>query len=303
MTQLTTPPITLRSDTLCLELDPEKGGRINRLTIDNPEGQPRDLLHHDEKIGASFVMAPWTNRIENARFAFQGTEHAIGANHPDGTAIHGTARELPWTVGDRTPVSARLTLDTRNVPLGASTSFPFRYGACQRFELGDDSLTIDLSVTNLGDSPMPAGCGQHPYFSRTLFRSNDLLTIKAPITGHYPSEHQIPTGEPIDDDFCKALRGGDSFIGAELDEVFTMGNAPIELHWSKSDVRLTIEHSESLGHLVVFTPLAAPFVCVEPTTMANNGFNAKDPAKVGVRVLQPGETIETRMTFRITRGG
>jgi len=303
MTQLTTPPINLRCNTLSLELDPQKGGRINRLTLDDSEGKTADILHPDDKIGASFVMAPWTNRIENARFTFRGTEHAIGPNHPDGTAIHGTARELPWTVSDRTPVSARLTLDTRAVPLGASTSFPFHYGASQRFELGDDSLAIDLSITNLGDQPMPAGCGQHPYFSRTLFKSNDLLTIKAPVTGHYPSEHQIPTGEPTDDYFCRALRDGDSFIGSELDGVFTMGDAPIELHWSKSDVRLRIECSESLRHLVVFTPLAAPFVCVEPTTMVNNGFNAKDPARYGVRTLEPGETLESSITLRFTRGG
>lgn len=303
MTQLTTPPITLRCNALSLELDPERGGRINRFTLENPDGQIADILHPDEKIGASFVMAPWSNRIENARFSFRGTEHAIGANHPDGTAIHGTARELPWTISDRTPVSARLTLDTRSVPLGATTSFPFQYGACQRFELGNDSLSIDLSITNLGDIPMPAGCGQHPYFSRTLFKSSDLLTITAPVAGHYPSEHQIPTGEPVDDDFCRALRDGDSFIGSELDEVFTRDNDPITLHWSKSGVRLTLDCSETLTHLVVFTPLAAPFVCVEPTTMANNGFNAEDPARAGVRILDPGETLETRMTMRITQDG
>lgn len=303
MTQLTTPPITLQCSALSLELDPQRGGRISRFTLENSDGQIADILHPDEKIGASFVMAPWTNRVDNARFSFQGTEYELGANHPDGTAIHGTARELPWSISDRSPLSARLTLDTRSVPLGATTSFPFHYGASQRFELGEDSLSIDLSITNLGESPMPCGCGQHPYFSRALFKSNDLLTIKAPVTGHYPSEHQIPTGAPIDDDFCTALREGDSFIGSELDQVFTMNNDPIELHWSKSDVRLSIECSQTLGHLVVFTPLAAPFVCVEPTSMANNGFNAKDPSAVGVRVLDPGETLETSMTLRITQSG
>ncbi len=293
------PPITLNANSLAVTIDPDTGGRLTAFTLKNPTGTQSNILHPHPKSGASFVMAPWTNRVKDAKFTFQGTQYNLGPNHPDSTSIHGVARDLPWTIADRSPVSARLTLDSRAVPMGATTRFPFAFGCVQRFELAPDALTIDLSVTNLDTKPFPAGCGHHPYFSRTLFHSSDVLTIKAPVTGHYPASHQIPTGPPINDDFCAALQSGDSFIGAELDEVFTKANEPIELHWNKSDVRLTIECSASLNHLVVFTPLAAPFVCVEPTTMANDGFNADDLSAAGVQILQPGETLDTRITLQI----
>ena len=295
------PQITMNTDDWTLTIDPDRGGSIVGCTIKGPDDAPHDLLYPHPKAGASFVMAPWSNRISDAQFDFEGQHISLNANHPDGTAIHGVARDLPWTIADRTPVSTRLTLDSRDVPPGASTSFPFSFGCSQRFELTGDGILLDLSVTNLDSRPFPAGCGHHPYFARTLFSSRDQLTIKAPVTGHYPAENQIPTGAPVDDDYCTALRNGDSFVGSELDEVFSNGNAPIELNWDKSGVKLTMECSEALNHLVVFTPLAAPYVCVEPTTMANNGFNAKDPSSVGVRILQPGETLETRIKIHLAK--
>ncbi len=290
------PQITLQAGDWTLTIDPDSGARISSWTITDPDKNTQaHLLHPNPDVGASFVMAPWSNRIADARFSFDGTEHQLKPNHPDGSAIHGVARDLPWAIADRSPVSARLTLDSRTVPVDANSRFPFAFGCAQRFELHPDKLTIDLSVTNLDTKPFPGGCGHHPYFCRSLFHRNDQLTIKAPVRGHYPAEHQIPTGPPKDDDFCAALREGDTFIGSELDEVFTKSHEPIELHWDKSGVRLAIECSETLDHLVVFTPLSAPFVCIEPTTMTNNGFNAKATNTAEVRVLQPGETVQTSL--------
>ena len=296
------PQITMNAADLTLTIDPDSGARITALTLTNPaDNTQTPLLHPSDDPGASFAMAPWSNRIADARFRFDGAEHQLRANHPDGSSIHGIARDLPWTIADRSPISARLTLDSRTVPIDAASRFPFAFGCVQRFELHPDALTIDLSVTNLDTKPFPAGCGHHPYFRRTLFHGSDQLTIAAPVTGQYPSTHQIPTGPPIDNELCQTLRAGNSFIDTEHDTVFTRDDGPITLHWNKSNITVEIECSQSLGHLVLFTPLAAPFVCVEPTTIANNGFNADDPSKAGVQTLQPGETLDTRMTLKIKR--
>lgn len=250
-------------------------------------------------------MLPWTNRVAGARFSFDGKDYALSPNHPDGTAIHGIGRDHPWSILDRSPFSARMALDSRLIERPAC---PFDFGALFRVELIGSSVQIELSVTNLGDHPMPCGLGHHPYFMRTLFDPDDQLSIRANVGGRYPCQDQIPTGAMVNDEVSRSLRAGGPIGNPDLDDVFGGFDGSAELTWDASKVRCTIECSDALGHLVVFTPRVAdsdqtppppqPWVCVEPVSMVNDGFNRfEDQQGTGVRVLGPGETLASTMTL------
>ena len=54
-------------------------------------------------------MAPWTGRVRDGRFTFDGVAYQLPLNKPP-HAIHGTARDHPWTVdasGDSSAVLAQ----------------------------------------------------------------------------------------------------------------------------------------------------------------------------------------------------
>src|SRR5437762_2135694 len=53
----------------------------------------------------SYPLLPWTNRIPDGVFTFEGVEHHVEVNWIDGTALHGLAADVPWTV-DAGPADA-----------------------------------------------------------------------------------------------------------------------------------------------------------------------------------------------------
>ncbi len=294
-------PIELANQTVRVVIDPSNGCRVDALEIRDPNGGWHGVLRSGADGVGSFVMVPWTNRIKDASFGFDNQSHKLIPNHPDGTAIHGIGRDHAWVIGDRSPFSARFAFDSR---LAEGLNFPFGFGAVMRVEISKSGLEIDLDLTNLGSVPMPGGVGHHPYFMRALWDQGDELKVKADVGGRYPCVDQIPIGAMVDDDVSGGLRAGGAIGNPGLDDVFGGFGGNAELVWDKSGVRCLMECSESLGHLVVFTPRDAdgdppppmPWVCVEPMSMVNDGFNsdAGDDA-TGVRSLQPGETLATRM--------
>lgn len=308
------PRITLDADPLRVTIDPELGASITDFSIRGFADDRYPLMRRagDPPINpgqaSSFVMAPWTNRIEHAAFGFDGRTHSLRPNFPDRTAIHGVARDAPWRITDRTPVSARMVYDSR---AHEHANYPFPFACVQRFELAPDHLSVELAVANLAGHPIPVTAGHHPFFPRSLFAAGEEPVLTAPVTGRYPSAGCLPTGEPTDDEHCRRLREGAPAGNHGLDDCFAGFGGRCTIEWPMSRVRLTMDCSEAFGHLVVFTPRAsdapgAPplaWFCVEPCTGVNNAFNldARGMTGTGTRVLAPNETLSTRVVYHIER--
>lgn len=297
--------IVLELPTIRLTLSARVGGSIVALEHKDPKGRWADILRrmpddsNNPADAASFLMLPWTNRVRDARFTFQGTHHTLIENHTDHTAIHGVGRDHAWSIVDRSPISARFIY--KHPP---NESFPFAFGGVVRYEIGPDRVEIDLSVTNLDDRPFPAGCGHHPYFHRHLHSDADRVRVRMGIAGRYTCDNCLPIGGIEDDNACALLRSGEALGNPGLDDVFSEYDGTCVLDWVQSGVRCTMTSTDELGHVVVYTPRDADgspneFFCVEPVTMVNDGFNLYEQGEqgTGVRVLQPGETLRTRTTL------
>lgn len=307
--------ITLDADPLRVCVDPALGATLTEFSLRGPCDDRYPLMRRapdapaETAQGASFLMAPWTNRIRDARFGFDGRTHQLRPNFPDGTAIHGVVRDAPWRITDRTPASARMVFDSR---AHEYANFPFAFAAVFRVELAPDELTLDLAVTNLDDRPMPAGCGHHPYFPRALMAAGEDLELTAPVSGRYPAKDCLPTGPARHDAVCDTITRGGPVGNPGLDDVFAGFGGTATLTWPKSRVRMTMRCSEAFNHLVVFTPRLdpadaasppLPWICVEPCTMPNDGFNLMHQGQtdMGVRTLEPGQTLDTKVRFRVER--
>lgn len=294
--------IVLELETIRLTLSPSVGASIVALEHRDPRGRWADVLRRmpsdscDASDAGSFLMLPWTNRVKDARFRFDGSDYPLVANHSDGTAIHGVARDHAWSLIDRSPITARLVYRHH-----ADTSCPFDFGGTVRYEIAPDRVEMDLSVTNLGEQPFPAGCGHHPYFHRRLHSDADQLHVRMDVSGRYMCDDCIPSGERIDDEACTLLRSGGPIGNPGLDDVFAGFGGEAELEWPASGVRMRMRCSEEFGHVVVYTPRlgdgsADAHVCIEPVSMVNDAFNLHERGMggTGVRVVSPGETLRTR---------
>lgn len=241
---------------------------------------------------ACFPLVPYSNRIRDGRFRFAGRHYRLAANF--GTSrhtIHGHGWQRPWRVAAREGDSLALVYEHDG------SEWPQPYRAEQRFELADGTLTVAISVTNVGRGAMPAGLGLHPYFSRT-----PRCTITAGVARMWATDAEVMPTEQV-----APRHGADPNAGLRpqavaLDNCFTGFDGRAVIAWPERRRRLTLEADPALAFLVVFTPPGADFFCVEPISHCTDAVNlaATGRGDTGIRTLAPGERFAARVRFRPT---
>jgi aldose 1-epimerase len=164
------------------------------------------------------VLVPWPNRLADGRYRFDGVDHQVALTEPDkANAIHGFLRWRSWRASERTP--SRVVVRTRLHPM---VGYPFCLDVSVAYELGDGGLVVATTATNVGGTPCPYGCGQHPYLSPgTGLIDACTLQLAARTRILTDNERQLPTGRervagtPFD--FSAGKRLGDQ----KLDFAFT----------------------------------------------------------------------------------
>lgn len=285
--------VSIESGPYRLELCPTLGGCITAFRFEDIDlmrpateeywatGEPR--------AAASFPLVPFSNRIADGRTEFEGETYQFPINMPpEPHTIHGDGWTSAWTIETAGP--------TRAVLSHAPDDTPFAYAARQIFELGDNGLKASLELTNTRDKKIPAGFGHHPYFPRT-----DDLTLEMPLSEVWlPDDQKLPDRKvPLPDawDFRSPKRLAPL---TDLDHDFTGGDVSAVMHWPKRGIRLDITSDPIFRHMVVFVPPDRDYVCVEPVTHVANAVNmmASGDQDTGIRILEPGETIEGSMRFQ-----
>src|SRR5262245_28978782 len=128
--------LSLRAGRLRLDLAPQAGGSIARFTADGSfdllRPTPAEALAAGQGIESScYPLVPFSGRIANGRFSFDGVEVVLqpnwsGSRHP----IHGDGWMRPWTVERSDERSADIVYEH-----DARAGWPFRYRARQVFRL------------------------------------------------------------------------------------------------------------------------------------------------------------------------
>jgi len=261
-----------------LVLAPGVGGAIAAFTVDG-----RDVLRPmtegatDALLTASFPLVPFCNRIPDGRFVFEGREVVLPPNlgdHPH--TLHGQGWRAVWTVETAKDGEALLSYDH------APDAWPWAYRAEQRFVLSEAGFRAELTVTNTGDAPMPAGLGFHPYFPRrpgeTLTAVNDgvwLIDSDVLPTTHHPGpwEADWAAGAAVEGhgliDHC--------YTGWGQRAVLSAPGAP--------DTVITA--SATCRWLHVYVPPGERYLCVEPCASRPNPFGQ---GETGMVTLAPGES-------------
>ncbi|HVP31165.1 MAG TPA: aldose 1-epimerase [Myxococcota bacterium] len=294
----------IASETLRLRLAPALGGSVLAFELHRggvwlPLWRPTPPAPERANQCASYVLAPYSNRIRDGRFSFEGRSYQL--RHVERDALHGDAHHRPWQIVETGATRVRLRLETRSFP---DFDFPFPFSVEASYALEGVTLGARLVLTNQGASRMPAGLGFHPYFLRALDGGASEVELETKLGGIYPGEPPVPmlpTGPPRplppELDFSRSRP-----LEAVLDDCFSGWDGRARIAWPRSGVGATLEASARCRHLVIYSPAGQPFFAFEPVTNANDGFNllARGGYDDGVVVLAPGEALEAGFTLRIT---
>lgn len=297
--------VVLANDRLRLEVSPDIGGSIASLAawIDGSwlpvlRPTPADALSRGRSSPfASYALVPWSNRVRDARFRFDGRDVQLRPNTAERHAIHGEVRDHPWRIESREAHGLSLSFDSRD---RKDIGFPFPFTSTLSFSVNGPTASMGVSVTNAGNAPMPAGVGFHPYFLRALRVPGEepLVRMNAPeVYGELlPRDAAAPVGPDLDFRLDRPLGG------RPIDHCFAGWDGRAEIRWPASGVRAALEASEPFRHVVLYSPPAEPFFALEPVSHANDGFNllASGIPGSGVRVLEPGETLDGIVRLTVT---
>jgi aldose 1-epimerase len=283
--------VNLAHGDCAVELRPELGGSVARFTWrgrDALRPAPADAAHPLDM--ACFPLVPFANRIAGGAFVFEGKHVQLpltDVHLPN--ALHGDGWLVPWRVV--VSESHHATLGFEHEP----SEWPWRYAAEQTFMVGDDALTVSLSITNRSAHAMPVSAGFHPYFPRT-----PKTRFHAAVEGVWLVDASlIPSQNFLQHelyDLADARLGSAPFV----DNCYTgfSGSARIEI--PERDLAITLDASENLRFLHVYLPTAEPYFCAEPVSAMPDAFNRSEPrTETGLRVLAPNETFTVSMQLRV----
>jgi aldose 1-epimerase len=282
------PELTLSAGAIRLTIAPQRGGGILRFDRGGvPVMRPAAPGDPAAVALASFPLVPFVNRVRGGRFAFRGREVVLAPNMPpDPSPLHGQGWLARWAVVSASASAAKLVF--RHEP----GEWPWAYEAQQHFELDEAGLTLALDCTNSSDEPMPCGLGQHPYFLCTPETRLDtdvecawtvdekiLPVEKVRAEGRYDLSDRRICGQDLDNGF-----GGWSGRARIQD-----AERPFAIEISSPEAKFFQVYSPSGGGIFV----------AEPVSHANAAMNEPEEswAELGLRVLEPGETM--RLTMRV----
>jgi aldose 1-epimerase len=272
--------IEIANERLSLGIDPARGGGITYFRC----GEIR--IFRDAVCGSndpldlsSFVLVPYSNRIAQGRFCFEGMDVALPPNHLPASRrhpVHGDGWLGTWQVESRDAHMATLRYHHQ------AHEWPWEYEATQTLTLDGLMLRHQLSVTNMSDRNMPVGTGFHPYFPRSG------ACIQAQFDGHWNvGEDGLPVDWNADINTPKIMPD------THIDTLFTGRQGGISLRWPGHSV--LIHPAQNLPETHIFIPRGMDYFCVEPVSHMTDAIN-----RDGLHVLEPAGRMEVATDYIIS---
>jgi len=250
---------------------------------------------------ASYPLVPWSNRVRGGKLEWNGRVYQLRVNFPDGTAIHGTGWEYPWTVVEHTATSLVVEFVSKEV---YGVNWPWPFTARYEYVLDGERFTWNMAITNTSHETFPAGLGHHPYFQRQLVGANGPLGESAQLQVNcekaYALTHCLPDAAagdiPARADFRQIRPLGEEFV----DDCFTgrTSTTACVIEWPGA-LALDVEAGALLEHVVIYIPQGQSFFACENITNCNDAFHleAKGEPGTGLFLVQPQETQSTSFTY------
>jgi aldose 1-epimerase len=291
--------ILLSDGVLNVEIMPREGGRIaafwstvagERMDWFVPGPDLANMASGSTAWG-SFPLVPFSNRIREARFIWESREYRIAATEKNAPhAIHGHGLAVPWDLDDVSTTHAVMSYSYNG------DDWPFSYRTTQVLELQEGSLRVTMELENTGAKPMPGGLGHHPYLQ---WREGPVLATS--FGSIWPAiDGVLPAGPEAVPEIYDFSGPEGRKLSSGLDTGFGSWSGHALVSWPNAGLHLEIDASETLSHVILFTPVGAPFFCFEPVSHSIDAINlaAAGVAGTGIRSVPPKGRLLASMRFR-----
>jgi aldose 1-epimerase len=273
---------------------PQIGGSIGAWVVEGQSmlraASAAGIAARDPFEMASFPLVPYSNRIGDGWFEWDGKRIELARNFPpEPHSIHGVGFERDWYCSARTADSILLTLFHQ-----PDSGWPWAFEARQRITIAERELTLDLTAVNLASRPVPLAFGHHPYFpqsgARLAFHARGVWLVGE---DGLPSERVKPSGK-FDFSTATPVEHG------EVDHCFTGWTGPARIAWQGKPLELEVSGSWTLPSAVVCIRNGADGFCFEPVPHINNSLNMPD-REPAMPIIAPGKAFSASVRFRAVK--
>lgn len=265
-------------------INPQYGGRIDSFTY---KGQSLfrksiDFQDSDPLQSACFPLVPFSNRIRNGAFMFEGNSYKLRPNWDgDQPNIHGQGWQKPWRVIEASDTAMVMAFH-------GDGWWPWAFEAKQYISLSENGAILKMTLQNLSDSNMPAGLGFHPYFNRT---DDTILQCNARKIWN-PMQENIALNI-LDDESHKKIGfdgKGRNINNINLDHCFEDISGNILIKQASRHLTIMMQPMRNARHMIIYIPdNAAEFFCAEPVSHITGAISDD----VGhIDILKPGQSLD-----------
>jgi len=298
---------TIEGHSVHMALLPNLGADLVSLQVDGREFihfDPDILFAPEPHIRGCFQMFPSPCRLTNSTYVFEGKE-IHQRKHGQDYFIHGLVRDETFAIARREDTLVASLEWDRDHPI--YEGFPWEGKLTTTFQFIARGLEIQWTFENRGASNAPAGYGLHPFWEIPGLREDVFVKVPADLRLElFDYNDQRPTGKtfPVAGTHYD-LRDWRSLLDLDIDDIFwPKTEEEAGLLFRDESLRMTIQCSENMKHMVCYSPMGQPFVCVENLSCSPDGQNlyAKGLAELsGLSIVPPGETLAGWVRYRVER--
>ena len=235
--------------------------------------------------GRAPILFPIVGALAGGAYRWEGREVRLEK--------HGFARRRMFALVERDDDSATLRLVS---DAGTRAIYPFEFELDMGFSL-TTALTVNATVRNRGDGPMPFSFGFHPAL-RWPLDGPASLSFDKPESGpvwRIDADGLVARHEPLAGDGRSLLLEEGLFAD---DAMILLGTASRGVRFEHAEGSVRMEWS-NLPDLALWKKPGAAFLCIEPWAGHSDpaGFSGDLSDKPGIVLLAPGTAWSASMTI------
>jgi aldose 1-epimerase len=275
--------------------DKENQQELLRTPKTREEYMERRMLY-----GTPVLFPP--NRIEDARFEFEGREYHLEMNRAkENVHIHGFVHDKKWKVVEQNDELNYIVTEINSADYEEILhQFPHDFVLRMKISLTDKGLKQQLFIKNLSELNMPTGIGYHTTFFFPIEQSKLSINLKE----KWELNHRhLPTGTMLEVENKKEFKNGIILKGKQVDDVYPMLDRHANILHPELGIKLHYSVSDNFKHWVIFTSSGTEdFIAIEPYSWVTNAPNLDLPdEKTGMLSLKPNEEVEFQTEIKVEK--
>ena len=255
---------------------------------------PQDAIQNITKEFRSAFLSPFTCRMNEGKYAFDGTAYQVEKFFMPPHAIHGIVYDAVFAIEERQSTDTFSSVTLTHTYNKEDMGYPFSYTITHVWKLeANNKLTITTTVQHQNSLAIPYAQGWHPYFN--LGTGVDDYTLQFTTDKQVEFDNTLlPTGATITDERFKE---GASLKDVFLDNCFHLSDEGQHTCVLKnSAVELTISPSSAYLFLQIYTPPHRKSIAIENLSGAPDCFNNG----LGLLIIQPNKPKTFATTYSVT---